>query len=270
MSIKRLFFLFVSVILLSSCSIQKRQHLPGFHVNWHRSKTSDSVDSKRQPLNNADNQESKNHKSHETELLASLDRSEISAKPWYAKEVNLFVNALASKDSCDRIIDKEGDEILAKVTEIGIDVIKYKKCNHLDGPIYNIPKSAVLMIDYANGSREVIKQDKKPDPKNAEPDYSNVDNVYNDSYRTTRQDRRRVEGLGLAGFITTLVSVPIWWLVSWIGGLVGGIIGIIFGAIGISRCKKNPSLTGKGFAITSLVIGIVIAALSVILAIIIF
>lgn len=270
MSINRLFFLFLSVILLSSCSIQKRQHLPGFYVNWHGSKSSKSSDSKSGELSNAHQNETLNHESHTEELIASSEKSRTTATPWYASEVDLFINAFLTKDSCDRIIDKEGDEILAKVTEIGIDVIKYKKCNHIDGPIYNIPKSAVLMIEYANGTREVIKQDQKSEQQISEPEYSNVDNVYNDTYGAPRKERRRVEGLGLAGFITALVSVPIWWLVSWIGGLVGGIIGIVFGAIGISRCKKNPALTGKGFAITSLVIGIVIAALSVILAIIIF
>lgn len=253
----------LSAILFTSCSIQKRQHLPGFHVSWHKSKS--------ELLSNANSDESQKD-ARETEIpedqFASTDDAVKGFEYEYLKTVNTLVNLLAPKDSCDKIIDKEGDELLVKVTEIGIDVIKYKNCDHLYGPVYNIPKDAVLMIDYANGKREVIKQSKKPEPT-AKPDYTNVDNIYYGGSEKAPA-RRRVEGLGLAGFIITLTSIPIWWLVSWIGGLVGGVLGIIFGAIGISRCNKDPMLTGKGFAITSLVIGIVITVLSVVFAIILF
>lgn len=232
-------------------------------MNWHKASTvhAGKPEKRRKQTQNLQDQKS-------FELLASSDNEPSSFQPDYLKTVNTLVNLLAPKDTCDKIIDKDGDELLVKVTEIGIDLIKYKNCDHLDGPVYNIPKDAVLMIDYANGKREVIKQSKKP-VKASEPDYSNVDNVYYDSPGKAPV-RRRVEGLGLAGFIITLTSIPIWWLVSWIGGLVGGVLGIIFGAIGISRCNKDPMLTGKGFAITSLVIGIVITVLSVIFAIILF
>lgn len=266
---KKIISLLIIAISFSACTLQKRQHLPGYHLSWHKTKKTKYIASSANEKHPSERLQKENLNHIDSDLVVSTQNSDFLNEPGYLNAVNFLISALSTKDSCDKIIDKDGDELLVKVTEIGIDVIKYKNCDHLDGPVYNIPKSSVLMIDYSNGKREVIKQTKKKESKSVEPDYSNVDNVYYDS-PDSKPVRRRVEGLGLAGFITTLVSLPIWWLVSWIGGLVGGIIGIIFGAIGISRCKKNPMLTGKGFAITSLVIGIVITVLSVIFAIILF
>ena len=59
-------------------------------------------------------------------------------------------------DSCDLIILTNGDELLGKVTEIGIDAVKYKKCDNLEGPLISLKKSDVFMIKYPNGSKDII------------------------------------------------------------------------------------------------------------------
>lgn len=51
---------------------------------------------------------------------------------------------------------QNGEEIEAKVTEIGVDKIKYKKYSMPDGPDYVCVKSEVFMITYENGSKEVF------------------------------------------------------------------------------------------------------------------
>lgn len=56
----------------------------------------------------------------------------------------------------DFIIKTNGNEIKAKVLEITIDVIKYKKFDNLEGPTISILKSEVFMIKYANGTSDVI------------------------------------------------------------------------------------------------------------------
>ena len=72
-------------------------------------------------------------------------------------------NHIAINDPCDNIILKSGDEIPAKVIEIAADIIKYKRCDYIDGPIISMPKSDILMIRYSNGSKEIFSSDiKKP------------------------------------------------------------------------------------------------------------
>lgn len=73
----------------------------------------------------------------------------------------------------------------------------------------------------------------------------------------------KVEGLGLAGFI-----------IGWVGlfmplalGLIMCILAIIFGAISLGRIKRNPEkYKGKGFALTSLIVGIVGVGIVLLLA----
>jgi len=71
-----------------------------------------------------------------------------------------------NNDSCDNIILKNGKEISAKVIEITPELIKYKKCSNLDGPLISIYKSEVLMLRYSNGSKEIFSPSQEsPHPK---------------------------------------------------------------------------------------------------------
>ena len=57
----------------------------------------------------------------------------------------------------DIITFKNGDEIKSKVIEVTPDLIKYKKWENQDGPIYSSNKSEVFMVKYANGTKDVFK-----------------------------------------------------------------------------------------------------------------
>lgn len=56
----------------------------------------------------------------------------------------------------DIIIKNDKSELKAKVVEITDEHIKYHDWDNLSGPIYNISKSTVFMIQYENGKREFI------------------------------------------------------------------------------------------------------------------
>lgn len=56
----------------------------------------------------------------------------------------------------DFIIKKNGDEIKAKVLEINNVIVKYKKFDLPDGPMYQINKSEVFMIKYPDGSKDIF------------------------------------------------------------------------------------------------------------------
>ena len=58
----------------------------------------------------------------------------------------------------DVIFKKDKSEIKSKIIEITDDLIKYKKWELQDGPLYNIRKSEVFMIIYANGQREIMEE----------------------------------------------------------------------------------------------------------------
>ena len=60
----------------------------------------------------------------------------------------------------DTIVLKTGNEIIAKVSEITIDMVKYKKFDNLSGPDYYKRKPEVLLIRFANGTKEEFKDEK--------------------------------------------------------------------------------------------------------------
>ena len=56
----------------------------------------------------------------------------------------------------DIITKTNGDEIQAKVTEIGINEVKYNRFDNLSGPVYTIQKSDIFMITYKDGTKDVF------------------------------------------------------------------------------------------------------------------
>lgn len=57
----------------------------------------------------------------------------------------------------DTISMRSGETIVAKVSDVGVTEITYKKWGHLDGPNYSILKSDVSSIKYPDGSKDVFK-----------------------------------------------------------------------------------------------------------------
>ena len=62
----------------------------------------------------------------------------------------------AATGTYDVILLKDGQEIKAQVTEITPSEIKYKAFDNLNGPTRTLAKRDVFLINYANGTREVI------------------------------------------------------------------------------------------------------------------
>jgi hypothetical protein len=181
-------------------------------------------------------------------LMASIDNSII---PFVGKNTNnnLLTNLDIDENSidfivtqptgCDTIVLKSGSLLTGKVEEIGQIEIKYRKCNNLTGPVISILKSDVSMIIYSNGSHDFITTTNALD--------SNQNSI------TTSNNNAPIknEGLGIAGFVSGLVGL-------FFAGIPLGLIGVIFGGISLSKIKKQPNkFKGKGFAIASIVIGII-------------
>src|SRR5882762_1134607 len=69
---------------------------------------------------------------------------------------------LTAAFSQDIITTKSGEDILAKISEVGHTEIKYKKFDNQDGPMFTLLKSDVLMIRYENGTKDVFNDEPKP------------------------------------------------------------------------------------------------------------
>ncbi|TYA52326.1 hypothetical protein [Formosa maritima] len=65
----------------------------------------------------------------------------------------LFTYSISAQDV---IVTSNHEKISAKVEEIHIKTISYKKFENLNGPIYHIEKSEVIKIIFENGDEEVF------------------------------------------------------------------------------------------------------------------
>lgn len=147
---------------------------------------------------------------------------------------------------CDQIVLRNGDVVEAKVKEVGVNEIRYKKCDRPDGPDYTISKRDVLSIKYTNG--EVERFATGTNSSSANSSYNSPTSPSNDGPRTDPFAIVAISAGGLAIF-------------TGLGSLLLGAAAVVFGALSIARIRKEPNrFKGKGLATAGMIIGIVAAA----------
>ena len=78
----------------------------------------------------------------------------------------ITICTLTNSFSQDMITKKTGEDISGKILEVTSSEIKYKKADNLDGPIFTISKSEVLIIRYKNGTKDVFSVTTPDEQKN--------------------------------------------------------------------------------------------------------
>ena len=80
------------------------------------------------------------------------------------KYILLFILFVCSSNiikAQDTLSMRSGENILVKVIEVGTTEVKYKKLDNLNGPIFSILKSDLLIIKYENGTSDDFSSIKK-------------------------------------------------------------------------------------------------------------
>jgi len=266
--IKLLFLSLIGILIITSWSTNINVHIPGY-------KTSTKVekgDSKKY-VSNSKNQKAKSKKynisssENETEdtdfeasVNPSLDKNYSSVS--LSKKNNYYQNT-PSDDECDNIILRNGDEIKAKVIEITETSVKYRKCDNLNGPLYSQSKSAIFMVQYVNGTKDVFNEEQdtvkdEKENKNVSTSSDSTNKQDEDkSKRTT--DKVSINSLvfSLLGVLFLIVGVILNAPLFIIAAFVFLIVAFILGIIGIHRANKYPDkYKGMGMAIAGFVIGL--------------
>ncbi|MDO8998552.1 MAG: DUF4190 domain-containing protein [Bacteroidota bacterium] len=241
---KKLLFI-LPLIILISCSVQKRKYQKGFYVSSNTSKTHSKKDNSKS-LKNDFNSEKLVQKTYslpieeriELEASVSKNFSEINS----LKKTSFFFRAT---DSCDIITLRNGDEVSAKVLEITSIEIKYKRCNLSDGPLYIVKKSDVFMIKYTNGTKDVFK---------SEPITTNQEqNNYPQAKKNTGP--KKMHSLAIIAFVLSILGIfPFFGL--------GSLLAIIFAGMALRGIKENPDVyEGEQLARAARTIGIVVLSI---------
>jgi hypothetical protein len=80
------------------------------------------------------------------------------------KYILLFILFICSSNitkAQDTLSTRYGETILVKVIEVGNAEVKYKKLNNLNGPVFSMLKSDLLMIKYENGTSEDYSKEER-------------------------------------------------------------------------------------------------------------
>lgn len=156
----------------------------------------------------------------------------------------------ATPPGCDQIVLRNGDVVDAKIKEVGVSEIRYKKCDRQDGPDYTISKRDVLSIKYSNGEVERFgtATTNSNSGGNRPQSYNSPTNSQNDGPRT---DPFAIVAIATGGLA----------ILTGYGAFLLGAAAIVFGALSLSRIRKEPGrFKGKGLAVAGMIAGIVAAA----------
>jgi len=160
------------MLLFASCSVEKRVHMSGYHIEWQKSNKSLAQNEKVIRNENLVDQLVINEietlpsqMDNELELFASNSNDIILTSTTSDIFKNKKINNLKQvkkvlNTDCDIIILKNGQEIQAKVLEVGQTEIKYKNCDNQSGPTFSKNKSEIFMIKYPNGTSTVMEESK--------------------------------------------------------------------------------------------------------------
>ncbi len=248
---KKLLLIILPVIVLLSCSVQKRKYQKGFYVS--------TLKHKKQVQNNTISN-SKSEIGNETLALKTvpLPSEPVENEIVSASADNTFLliptqsKQKSNPDSlCDKITLRNGDEYMVTILEITPNDVKYKKCDSPDGPLYVVKKADVFMINYANGTKEVFKED------------TPQTNTNNNSTKTNPQydGPKKTHPMAIVALIFLILGFITYGL--------GWILSIVFARIAERKIREQPKVySGEPLARISRIISTVL--LSIIAGIIVF
>lgn len=164
----------------------------------------------------------------------------------------------ASVFSQDIITKKTGEDISAKVTEVTQTEIKYKKYDNLEGPIFSILKSEVLMIRYENGTKDIFNEITQQMKTNT----TQLSNPNQEIYKYTFGNPINPIGGRKSAWGSGIASLFIPGLGQFINGDVGG--GFLFLGSSIVCNLVYYNAENQSTALLGLVGGITVNVLSVV------
>lgn len=195
--------LLLFIFALSSCTIDKRVHLPGYHVEWHGTKHKTDLIVKNNPANISENIE----KISERESIAVTSETSVSTQAVITED---YVSETARTS---RVVTSKKEKTNLKSDQ---------KTN--------------LTVNSSNQSQSSFRAEFREGYK---------------AIMTVDADQPlQTNGLGVAGFVSSLVGLFIF-------GIVLGAMAVIFCAIALGQINKQPGKwKGKGLVIAGLVIGL--------------
>lgn len=238
---KSLLIIISSILFFSSCDIQKKVYNKGYHIDWFV-KDYQYPDSKKTIAQQLKQQvfDSTNHNIKHSNSIRLKKTEEL-----------LSITGINKPDSfhnCDIIFLLNGEEIDAIVTEIDIDVIKYRRCINPNGPVYTMFKSDIMMIRYKNGTKDIFVPSNTPTPPRQDV-FQREAPIVTQSSSSTQVNASQGESnpLAVIGFMLSLISL----IIPFPALLLTSLTSIVFG---LSSLKSDYPV----LAVLAIILGIIV------------
>ncbi len=227
------------IFTLSNCTLKKRSYTKGYYVDWafHKTTTTKPKLKNEKLISKEETIKSSTSVNEElqgqTEALVEVNRqTQLSVNPKVIYKLD---------EPCgDLLTLRNGDEINVKVIELTDNLVKYKRCDNLDGPLISITKSKVFSIKYNNGTKEVFKESEVTPPVTAQK------NIPID------KSKLRMHPLSVVAFIFSILGIIF---------VPFSIIALILASQAIKKINKNPTVyKGETLAgVAKIIAGVIVA-----------
>lgn len=105
--------------------------------------------------------------------------------------------------SQDLITLKNSEDIKAKVIEVTPTELKFKRFDNIDGPLFTLLKSEILIVRYENGTKDVFNSDKNDTSIKVD---ENIGDFFIKGQTDASKFYKEYKGAGTGTLITGLVS----------------------------------------------------------------
>ncbi|MBN2668532.1 MAG: DUF4190 domain-containing protein [Bacteroidales bacterium] len=253
--LKLVFVLFFS-LTLSNCTLEKRTYRSGYYLDvTARTSANDISNLNKKTFKRASKKINAQNIEIPTNLLSSKDTNWVTIENTASfpntsppdSSTNSVPDSISTSTQAedpsnkikpDLIILQTGNEIRGKVYEISDQLVKYKKIENIDGPMYSLAKGTVFMIQYSNGTREYIK------PVGTNREQSTYDRKEDSNSPVNNKPAHKSGAMGAISFTLGILGLFIF-------GLLAGIGAIILAVLNIGQNRKL-----KGLAVVGLILGI--------------
>lgn len=168
---------------------------------------------------------------------------------------------MEQENKCDTIVLKSGTLIPCKISEIDLNVIRYRKCDYLEGPVITVAKTDIIALIYANGTSEAITTPEQyviTDPAARSNNASTQPvvtpsnpYVYTNPNPQFYEVPKETKPSAILSFLSSMVGL-------FVASIPLGIVAVILGATAIGKINRDPKrYKGRGLAIAGIIVGFV-------------
>ncbi len=252
--------LIILLVILNACTVEKRVYNKGYYVNWSKAKSAQKKQTLVYEPETLVQLPLSENKSLDEGLVASAQGSTLdyTQPPVFISRAVTSLLTESDGDCGDLITFRNGDEIKVKVIEVSDELIKYKRCDNLEGPLFTVSKAKVFSLRYANGTKDLFSKEEAVKTANT----ATPNSLPNTQSKTVVDKKLKIHPLSIWAFVLAILGLLI--------GLFS-IVSIILSYMAVKRIRaKSEKYRGVKLAEAARLISFILLFILLLLVMTVF